>query len=237
MIQNNNLMIWYCDLISAAYNQTLPPMHDGWTMDQTLEVTDKALLWQETKPIGFTMKHPNLGTMVVLRGTDTALEWFEDAEVTPIWFMEENSEVEAGFAGVFDRIACGNQTFANWCSELAGPVLFTGHSLGAAVATLAAAFTGNAQAVTFACPLIGNEVFEGYALANGLDALHVVNTPDLVPRMPLGYERPGNALVFDSEALLPESAKVAFDAKPLFWHSLATYRAALVAPKARPQPF
>ena len=63
-----------------------------------------------------------------------------------------------------------------------GGLLVTGHSLGAALATLAAVDTMPARLVTFGSPRVGDEVFR--ALFAGLEVRRFVDCCDVVSRVP-----------------------------------------------------
>jgi hypothetical protein len=83
-------------------------------------------------------------------------------------------------------------------------VWFTGHSLGGALATLAAHADSNANSrlVTFGCPRVGNHAFTE---AMRVPVSRFVNADDTVNRIPLsrmGYEHCGATRQFDSAGVL-----------------------------------
>lgn len=63
-------------------------------------------------------------------------------------------------------------------------LVVTGHSLGAAMATIMAAVHEEAELVTFGCPLVGNREF---ADAFGREALRYVDCSDFVTTVPYGF--------------------------------------------------
>lgn len=80
-------------------------------------------------------------------------------------------------------------------------LLFTGHSLGAAMATLAASLHRPASLYTFGCPRVGDQAFVD--VLGGLDNHRYVDCSDLVARVPpagmLGYvHMPGEIYYIDS---------------------------------------
>lgn len=83
------------------------------------------------------------------------------------------------------------------------PVWYTGHSLGAALATLAAARKRPAVLATFGSPRVGNEAFRG--LLSGLPTFRFVNCSDIVTTVPpaaFGYAHLGTQM-FLSESRPP----------------------------------
>jgi hypothetical protein len=89
--------------------------------------------------------------------------------------------VHAGFLAVYDEVATG---LAARLDEVAGrPVWFTGHSLGGALATIAAARAGSFQGLyTFGSPRVGDETFANWFA--GRPCYRVVHHDDVVPRLP-----------------------------------------------------
>lgn len=88
--------------------------------------------------------------------------------------------VHRGFAAALDSVWDG---IAARIAAASGPVRFTGHSLGGALATLAAArHAGPATLVTFGSPRVGDAAFrDGFPHP----AFRVVNGNDFVCRIPL----------------------------------------------------
>lgn len=81
------------------------------------------------------------------------------------------------------------------------PVMFTGHSLGAAIATLAAADYAetfrHTRLITFGSPRVGNRSFAEYVNQHVWTRRHV-NNNDIVPRCPyVGYWHVGKCSYFD----------------------------------------
>jgi kumamolisin len=112
----------------------------------------------------------------------------------------------------------------------------TGHSLGAALATLYTlenAYTAkikNPALCTFASPAVGDSTFAAAFNGLGLTSWRVVNAPDLVPKLPpqiLGFTQVNSLQQYSS------TGKVV----PLLlcWHSLATYLS-LIDPTLQPDP-
>jgi hypothetical protein len=100
----------------------------------------------------------------------------------------------------------------------------TGHSLGAALATLYTMENGytnrlqNPAICTFASPHVGDTDFVAAFNGLGLTSWRVVNQPDLVPLLPpeiLGFAH--------VDTLQPYNSSGKVEPSPSCWHSLATY--------------
>lgn len=133
---------------------------------------------------------------VVFRGTQTITEWIANAKIAQVkyTFTGTIGESEEGFSGVYQTlhadILATLKTLA--ASGNYQTLYVTGHSLGGALATLAApayaAESGFSDPVTysFASPRVGNPVFAD----DVFDTLvktgwRVANTNDLAPTVPL----------------------------------------------------
>ena len=130
-------------------------------------------------------------TLVIFRGTqpDDISDITTDADfLRCVW--RGGGSVHRGFATAYDSIH-------DWLDEqltriVTTQLLVTGHSLGAALATLAASIYPAAHLYTYGSPRVGDEVF-----ANTFAARRVarfVNCADVVTRIapePLGYQHVG----------------------------------------------
>jgi hypothetical protein len=100
-------------------------------------------------------------------------------------------------------------------------IAVTGHSLGAALATLYVldnALTErvhNPSIYTFASPRVGDSTFAQAFNALGLTSWRIDNLPDIVPQVPLGFTHVDTLKQYNSlTTVLPW---------PSCWHALATY--------------
>jgi len=155
---------------------------------------------------------------VVFRGTQFtsglhfAQEWAEDALSLPLKPLGAG-HVHLGFHGAYMAL---RQAVLDASAAVGAPAangrVITGHSLGAAIATLCWADSGaeapvkgtsQGDLMTFACPRVGDRAF-GAALWDG-QTVRVINAPDIVPDVPTdppfrhgGFEQkvsgPGSAL-------------------------------------------
>lgn len=102
----------------------------------------------------------------------------------------------------------------------------TGHSLGSALATLFAMENKEKNKFnitticTFASPRVGDADFAAQFDALPLDSWRIVNSQDLVPKLPLhlpffGYQHVATAYAFSSEGVVKRSLSC--------WHSMLTY--------------
>jgi hypothetical protein len=124
---------------------------------------------------------------VVFRGTqftsglDFAQEWAEDALSLPMQPFGAG-KVHLGFYGAYQAL---RQSALDASAAVGAPAangrVITGHSLGAAIATLCWADLGG-DLMTFASPRVGDPPF-ATALWNG-QTVRVVNAPDIVPDVP-----------------------------------------------------
>ncbi|HEX4277171.1 MAG TPA: lipase family protein [Bryobacteraceae bacterium] len=145
---------------------------------------------------------------VVFRGTqftsgmEFAQEWCEDALSLPLEPLGAG-RVHLGFFGAWKALReAAIDAAAKTGAPAANGRVITGHSLGAAIATLCWADLGG-DLMSFASPRVGDPAF-GTALWNG-QTVRVINAPDIVPDVPTdppfrhgGFEQkvngPGSAL-------------------------------------------
>lgn len=132
---------------------------------------------------------------LVFRGTLDPADVVSDAQFLAVrWRKQDASKgyVHQGFKAALNRVWTG---VAAALGEIPYPVFYTGHSLGGALATLAAARALHRQEVpnpaalyTFGSPRTGDAGF-GQSLA-GLFHCRVVNEHDLVAGVPAAFSLP-----------------------------------------------
>ncbi|PKU73763.1 phospholipase A(1) DAD1, chloroplastic-like [Dendrobium catenatum] len=149
--------------------------------------------------------------VISLRGTVTFLEWLDNlhASLTPFCSTKpERSEhkpmVERGFLNLFTSSSPEYHSLRDQIRKVvrcllnefdSGPAIsftFTGHSLGAALAVLAAddvkAMVGRTgpmvTVVSFGGPRVGNASFGHRMEAKGSKVLRIVNTNDIITKVP-----------------------------------------------------
>ena len=120
-------------------------------------------------------------TYVVFRGTqftsglELGQEWCEDAASLPLKPLGPGN-VHLGFYGAWEALRAATIALAG-----TGQRIITGHSLGAAIATLCWADIGG-DLMTFASPRVGDPDFAA-ALWKG-QTVRIINEPDIVPDVP-----------------------------------------------------
>jgi triacylglycerol lipase len=149
---------------------------------------------------------------IVFRGTDSLANWIDDGQILTLPFRNKGF-VHSGFVGSLDSVwPTIAATLARW--KGGGRTLWiTGHSLGGALALLAAAYlrfpanpattvpTPIAGLYTFGQPRVGTRDF-GQACDGDLGGSYFrfVNNEDIVPRIPpriLGYWHAGDVEFID----------------------------------------
>lgn len=125
-----------------------------------------------------------------------------DCNILPMPADRGQGNVHKGFSDALDEVW---QELRKYIAALhTGPrtIWFAGHSLGAALATLAAARYGRAQGVyTFGSPRVGDTVFRDHFPTN---IYRVVNGRDVITTVPLPplYRHVGELWYLDSEGQL-----------------------------------
>nr|KYP57257.1 Lipase [Cajanus cajan] len=149
--------------------------------------------------------------VVAFRGTTTCLEWFENlratlTHVSSVTAAEENGAmVESGFLSLYTSAISDNPSFMSlqeMVREEIGRILksyegenlsltITGHSLGAALATLTAYDVRNyflrappVTVISFGGPRVGNRRFRQRLERQGTKVLRIVNSDDVITKVP-----------------------------------------------------
>lgn len=129
---------------------------------------------------------------VVFRGTQSIRDWIDDFHIRQIdYFLCDECKVHKGFIeaeqavirDVIEEVNVLRDKFENY------NIVITGHSLGAALATLSAVDLNNlnvsAQLFVFGSPRIFNEEAARYVSENIIpNFVHVSHNKDIVPHLP-----------------------------------------------------
>jgi hypothetical protein len=124
----------------------------------------------------------NERSVLAFRGTDTddPTDAIDDALFLPRSWGGLPGKVHLGFTRALDRVW---DEVRPALAGISGRVVFTGHSLGAALATLAAALQPPAHLYTVGSPRVGDAEFAA-AVGQRVAATRYVNCCDLVCRVP-----------------------------------------------------
>jgi triacylglycerol lipase len=126
---------------------------------------------------GLEPRQPNVG-ILVFRGTEEPRNWVTNLDaMTTAW--PGGGRVHKGFADGLEAVWEKVEPALN---GITGPLFYTGHSLGAALATLAAARRPPRMSYTFGSPLVGDPAF-GRTIPPGR-MFRIVNDRDVVTTVP-----------------------------------------------------
>ncbi|KAL7752760.1 hypothetical protein RI367_001762 [Sorochytrium milnesiophthora] len=193
--------IAYCNNATSLLSWTCPPLCGDALVNGTRYLA--SLLSTKTQMSGFVaVNDAQQQIVVVFRGTLTLVNWLNDltffkyeyAGGRPAGFHNQSVKVHRGFWSSYDSIR------ANMLSSLtqalrANPtytVMFTGHSLGAAVATLAAVDVmvkvnlpaRQVKLITLGSPRVGSSAFVDMFSSLNITVDRIVEENDLVPHVP-----------------------------------------------------
>jgi hypothetical protein len=188
--------------------------------------------------------------ILAIRGTETLVEWWDDLTSVVLVPWEGFGAVGYGFSRIYQTLrvvypetlgpeaaaralepagtfaqqvaAAVQRHAANARRPHAGTVAVTGHSLGAALATLYVADNFRAKPLstpllcTFASPRVGDPVFARNFNRHEITSWRIVNELDVVPKLPFfGFEHIQSLHLYNSGSSVRWSL--------VCWHSLETY--------------
>jgi len=233
-------------LAQAAYTvmdgstATLPPGYSQIALIQADPVMLTAMtsphpavteMTKNTNIFGLMGHNPTSRTAFLsFRGTSDIAEWVANVDAIPDDYRPVSGfgQVHSGFQDVYELVR--QNIAANLATATAGcdQILITGHSLGAALAVLAAPDVARNMApntieprlITFAGPRVGLSDFVASFNAAVESCFRVVNFLDLVPYLPpTPYVHVGAQITVDSGGPVQVGAR----------HSLAAYQRGLSA--------
>ena len=217
MIPDTTALIRSGKAINLAYADSfltnpanLDPSGLGLELVDFIWGTDKDLLGikSERVPYGYLARDSFTGAYhVFIRGTDTAIEWLEDFEAIPavqVPFMLPGCCAHNGFTRLYTSLGMTDGTpLKARCSGLRISTV-NGHSLGGALATLAAVDI-RADAILWAAPRVFTPTSAWVVDAMRLNLTRIVNPADLVPKAPpeaMGFAHVGTEVPFGLKAAL-----------------------------------
>lgn len=181
-----NLMVWDLEVtLASGCKRPLPTPAGGTIIKQISTLDPKAGV---TRVFAVVWQGPV--TVVSFPGTITPSEWFDDADlvqVPPVGLgsYQPGSLVHRGFYNIYQGLR--EELRTTLAGLPAAPIIFSGHSLGGALATLAyydlaPAYQG-ALLYTFGAPRVGNPAF-ATTLDQGTRIFRYFNTEDAIPSLP-----------------------------------------------------
>lgn len=184
---------WLAELSLLAYvtewERTVKPTLHQAGFDHVEQIG----LQQQMSTKGFMASRsgPDPFAVIAFRGTDRddSRTTLTDLHIRPKPSPSGGYVIHQGFSDAFEQV--WQPEIEIWLNNLrvqhsGAPVYFTGHSLGAALATLGMArFTsGNSASYTFGCPRVGDDRFSELVLSHG-PVFRFVNCQDIVTQIPL----------------------------------------------------
>ncbi len=130
-------------------------------------------------------------TVLCFRGTANVRQWIANSLFRPHRWQRfrmpnepEDASVHSGFYVLFKRMW---PLILPTLEQLPRPWVFTGHSLGGALATIASSVAEPEWLITFGSPKVGNTPF-GRLLDEKVRHTRIVNRHDIVPLLPAADE-------------------------------------------------
>jgi len=175
------------------------PSYEGKVVYDLCEVFHFTAFISDPVPFGFiaqrTLEDGTLGVFIVFRGTLTTAEWFINTQFKQEAFLGNSNLgfVSSGFQKIYTREKDGTspeQVVAETLKYIPSnaQIFVTGHSLGAALATLATVHIATQTdfkkpiLYTYASPRVGDTTFAAHF--KELEHYRIANSEDLVPAVP-----------------------------------------------------
>jgi V8-like Glu-specific endopeptidase len=157
--------------------------------------------------------------LVSFRGTESTADWLSNLQVRP-QTVAGLGRAHAGFWGQFTALQA--QLESRLAMRQGVPLVVTGHSLGGAIAVLAAITWAASHSLRALYTYGQPAVAQGEAVTAISTALagryhRLVNDADIVPRVPPGYRHTGQLLHFNNEGKVtsPAAPREASASRPL----------------------
>lgn len=189
---------------SASRSFTLPEpyrLHEAFVTSERF--AGDLFISTENVPIGFVATADE-AIYVVFRGTQTIAEWLDNVQFPQeiFDFVTDGGKTHQGFTSVYESIHDTVVTTVNELidSDTYTTLYVTGHSLGGALAVLAALELWERTALepimyNFAAPRVGDPAFRQRYRDAVSNSWRIVNTHDVVPILP-----PTTVIAFDGIA-------------------------------------
>jgi pimeloyl-ACP methyl ester carboxylesterase len=188
------------ELVYAENSKLIQDTVRGWGFNECHFI-------QKERTECFIAKVPGLA-LVVFRGTQGLSDWLSNLDLLPI--KRPMGRVHGGFHEQFAAVQGSIEMLLP--ADGNTQIMLAGHSLGGAIATIAAAEWNKKYRVkavyTFGQPAVGNDVFADFMDNNYRSNYYrFVNDADLVARVPPGYTHAGQIYHFDAEGNLPVTVR------------------------------
>ncbi len=180
-------------LVSAEAAYDLKLISKGWTVSGTLQPDNFGFVATKGDEI-----------LISFRGTQHEREWLEDFDGLSVPNLYGQGHVHQGFQIQYTAIRKSLLALLRW--TMPQSVSITGHSLGAALAVLAAADLTQQSKIprirvyTFAGPRVGTPGFSNWFDGLVPDCYRICNLWDIVTHLPsqiLGYSHVGHGVLID----------------------------------------
>lgn len=174
----------------AAYDLTKLP--SGWTLAGMIEPDDFGYVATKGDDV-----------LIAFRGTQHEKEWLEDFDCFLVPNLYGQGLVHQGFQLQYTALRKSLLSLMRW--RPGGKLLITGHSLGAALAVLAAVDLSQQsqctpRVYTFAGPRVGTPAFSDWFDQFVPDCFRICNLWDIVTHLPsqiLGLKHVGHGVLID----------------------------------------
>jgi triacylglycerol lipase len=204
------------ELVNTAYDmyyqwqrQGSPPDKQSfhWTPNGPAALTYSAPIWGNTllskflpEPFAFVACAPQNNLYLVVRGSETAADWMDDADIAQKAYspVPGYGKVHTGFMDIYASMSLAVRAAVNSALQKLGgnakAFYVTGHSLGSALSTLAVPDViarSNLDRRTvglfhypLASPRVGDPDFYYQYLKQNVPTFRVIDTEDVVPDLP-----------------------------------------------------
>lgn len=139
---------------------------------------------------------------VAFRGTSSTPDWLRNLDLAGV--NRPYGRIHGGFFKAFDIVQAEVRRSLDRMNAAGKKIWLTGHSLGGALATVAAAELADSYTIagiyTYGMPRVGNRAFQEFFATRYAGKLYrFVNNRDIVPRVPPTYRHVGQLFFFDGQ--------------------------------------
>lgn len=146
---------------------------------------------------GYMAQGPEFAVLC-FRGSDNIRAWMTNLDALPAEWRG-SGKTHRGFVAALEAVWSAVEAAI---AQANPPVVMTGHSLGAALATLAASLRPDAELITFGAPRVGDATFSASMQRRAAGSRRYVNNRDIVCRLPttrLGYQHVETSFFIDPD--------------------------------------